>query len=312
MRVGAKVPNFGPLPTEHGIPAMSRRLEAAGFDSLWISDHVVMPGTVTSRYPFSADGRATWDTDAPWYDAVVLLGMMAAVTERVELGVAVLLLPLRHPVVFAKQAASLDALSGGRLTLGVGAGWLAEEFDALAVPFDTRGSRLDEWMSLVRSVWTGRPPAHLGAHYDLPPDVRCFPQPAHAIELLVGGHTPAARRRAGRAGDGWLAQQSLDAVDPAELAAGQAEVVAAAPDDGSRRLVLRLVEAAGRPEDAAERLADLAAAGVSDVIVDVDWTDDGPERAAAALLPAARAAGNAEVSDAGASWGPSGPRSGER
>src|SRR5699024_3249987 len=85
MRIGAKVPNFGPMPTEVGVPAMSRRLEAAGFDSLWISDHVVMPGTVESRYPFSADGRATWDVDAPWYDAVVLLGMMAAVTERAEL-----------------------------------------------------------------------------------------------------------------------------------------------------------------------------------------------------------------------------------
>ena len=215
MRIGAKVPNFGPLPTELGIPAMSRRLESAGFHSLWISDHVVMPGTVTSRYPFSADGRATWDTDAAWYDAVVLLGMMAAVTERVELGVAVLLLPLRHPVVFAKQAASLDALSGGRLTLGVGAGWLAEEFDALGVPFDTRGARLDEWMALLRSVWTGRPPAHLGAHYDLPADVRCFPQPVHAIDLLVGGHTPAARRRAGvPATVGWPSRRWAPSTPP--------------------------------------------------------------------------------------------------
>jgi probable F420-dependent oxidoreductase len=290
MRVGAKVPNFGPLPTELGVPAMARRLEAAGFDSLWISDHVVMPTTVASRYPFSADGRATWATDAPWYDAVVLLGMLAAVTERVELGVAVLLLPLRHPIVFAKQAASLDALTGGRLTLGVGAGWMAEEFDALGVPFATRGGRFDEWIALLRAVWTGEPPAHLGAHYDLPADVRCYPRPAHPIELLVGGHTSAARRRAGRAGDGWLAQQALGAVDTAELFAGQAEVTAATGDGVPRRLVLRLVEAAGRPEDAAAHLAELAEVGVTDVIVDVDWTaPDGPERAAAVLRGAAAA-----------------------
>src|SRR5262245_48583876 len=135
VRIGAKLPNSGAVALQRGIPEMARALEDAGFDSLWVSDHVVMPAAIDSRYPFSRDGRATWATDTPYVDALVALALAAAVTRRVTLGTAVLVLPLRHPIVFAKQAASIDAASGGRLQLGVGAGWLAEEFEALDVPF---------------------------------------------------------------------------------------------------------------------------------------------------------------------------------
>ena len=289
MKVGARVPNFGPLPIELGVAEMSARLEAAGFDSLWISDHVVMPDVVESPYPFAADGKANWATNAPWYDAVALLGMMTAATKTTELGVAVLLLPLRHPVVFAKQAATIDALSAGRLTLGVGAGWMSEEFDALAVPFTTRGSRFDEWMDLARSCWTGAPAAFDGSHYQLPPGVQCYPTPTHPIPFLIGGHSPAAFRRAGTRGDGWLAQQSALSIDVSELRSGIGAMHAAADaigrNSGDLRVVLRLVESAGAPELVAERFESLAAVGVTDVIIDVDWaTDDGPERAADVLL----------------------------
>ena len=289
MKIGARVPNFGPLPIELGVADMSARLEAAGFDSLWISDHVVMPDVVESRYPFAADGKANWATDAPWYDAVALLGMMTAATTTAELGVAVLLLPLRHPVVFAKQAATIDALSAGRLTLGVGAGWMSEEFDALAVPFKTRGSRFDEWIDLARSCWTGAPAAFDGAHYQLPPGVQCYPTPAHHIPFLVGGHSPAAFRRAGTRGDGWLAQQSALAIDVSELRKGLEAMNAAADaigrDSSDLRVVLRLVESAGVPELVADSFESLAAVGVTDVIIDVDWAaDDGPERAADVLI----------------------------
>ena len=124
MRIGVLVPNSGPWPSELGIPAMARTAEAAGFDSLWVSDHIVLPETIESHYPFAADGRATGPTDTPYVAALVALALMAAATERPTLGTAVLVLPLRHPVVFAKQAASIDVASGGRLRLGVGAGWL--------------------------------------------------------------------------------------------------------------------------------------------------------------------------------------------
>src|SRR5262245_40690240 len=109
VRIGAKVPNSGPLVARLGIPEMARTLEQAGFESLWVADHVVLPAEIRSRYPFAADGRATWSTSVAYIDAVVALALVAGATERATIGTAVLVLPLRNPVVLAKQAASLDA-----------------------------------------------------------------------------------------------------------------------------------------------------------------------------------------------------------
>ncbi|MBX5440285.1 MAG: TIGR03619 family F420-dependent LLM class oxidoreductase [Solirubrobacteraceae bacterium] len=247
---------------------MARTLEEAGYDSLWVADHVVLPREIRSRYPFAEDGRATWPTDTPYIDALVALALAAAATERVRLGTAVLVLPMRNPVELAKQAASIDVASGGRLELGVGAGWLAEEFAALNVPFERRGSRLEEWMAIARACWTGAPEARESDHYSLPADVLCLPQPAHEIPLYVGGHSPVALRRAGRLGDGWLGQQSALALDPETLRA-EIAAVAEAAGGAPRRTVLRIVESLGRPDVVAAKLGALAAAGVDEVIVDV-------------------------------------------
>lgn len=283
MRIGAKLPNSGPLPLEVGIPALARTLEDAGFDSLWVSDHIVFPREIRSRYPFASDGRATWATDAPWVDAMVALALAAAVTERVRLGTAVLVLPLRNPVELAKQAASIDVASGGRLELGVGAGWLEEEFDALGVPFASRGSRLDEWIEIARACWTGSPAARRSPHYALPDGLVAQPTPAHRIPFLIGGHSPAALRRAGRVGEGWLAQQAAGALDPERLARDATAIAAAAPGGAAPRVVLRVVESLGRADLVAERLGELAEAGVDEVIVDVPPDAAGAERAHAAL-----------------------------
>jgi probable F420-dependent oxidoreductase len=278
VRIGALVPNSGPLPLEVGIPAMAARLEAAGFDSLWVSDHIVLPASIESHYPFAADGRATWPSTTPYVDALIALALMAAATEHATLGTAVLVLPLRHPVIFAKQAASIDVASGGRLQLGVGAGWLREEFDALGVPFEDRGRRLVEWMAIARDCWTGTPAARSSERYTLPEGVLCLPTPARPIPFLMGGHSPAALRRAGRLAAGWLAQQSLSELDPHALAEGANAMRAAAeeagrdPDDA--RVVLRLVESAGRAGEIASVLPALASAGVDEIIVNVDWEDE--------------------------------------
>jgi probable F420-dependent oxidoreductase len=273
LRIGVKVPNSGPLPARLGIGAMAAELESAGFESLWVSDHIVLPSEIGSRYPFAADGRATWATDTPYFDALIALALIAEATERATIGTAVLVLPLRAPVVFAKQAASIDVASRGRLRLGVGAGWLEEEFDALDVPFAGRGKRLDEWITLIRDCWTGAPGAHESELYHLPAGVLCLPTPAHRVPFLVGGHSPAALRRAGRIGDGWLAQQSLPALDPDELGVAVAAIRAAATeagrDDAELEVVLRIVDASGRSEELAARLPELAAAGVGEIVVDV-------------------------------------------
>jgi probable F420-dependent oxidoreductase len=274
MRVGAKLPNSGALPAELGIPRMAAALETAGFSSLWVSDHVVMPSVVTSRYPYAADGVATWATDEPWYDSIVALAMAAAVTNEVELGTAVLVLPQRQPVVLAKQIASLDRLAAGRVVLGVGAGWLAEEFAALATPFDSRGRRTDEWIDLLRSCWTGRPDAFDGLHYQLPPGVVCEPTPARPVPILVGGTTPPALRRARQRGDGWLGIQSAAAID-----VGAIDRAVGALGDAGRR-VLRIVGSSQHGAEVARASPSLAAAGITDIVVDVDWSADVDAQAA--------------------------------
>src|SRR3954454_14259916 len=253
MRIGAKLPNSGPLSAD--IPAMAATLERAGFDSLWVADHIVMPETIRSHYPFAPDGRATWPTDTPYVDALIALALAAAVTTRVRLGTAALVLPQRNPVELAKQAASIDVASNGRLELGVGAGWLAEEFAALNVPFERRGARMDEWIAILRECWTGRTRARSSEFYDLPEGTRCLPTPSD-IPVLIGGHSPAALRRAGR-NDGWLAQQDAQELDPAGLRF-----------DG--RVVLRIVGSLGHEELVAKRLAEL---DVEEVIVDVPIDD---------------------------------------
>jgi probable F420-dependent oxidoreductase len=270
VQIGAKLPNSGPLVRTIGITEMAATLERAGFESLWVSDHVVLPKEIRSRYPFAADGKATWSTTVPYIDAVVALSLIAGATERATIGTAVLVLPLRNPVVFAKQAASLDALSGGRLRLGLGAGWLREEFEALDVPFETRGRALVEGIRILRECWTG---TYRGK-------IVCEPTPVGDLPVYVGGHSEPALRRAGAVGDGWLGQQSLDAIDTDELEAADAAMRVAAADAGrdpsALRLVLRIVDSAGRSDEVARRLPALEAAGVDEVIVDVDWEAGDP------------------------------------
>ena len=209
------------------------------------------------RYPFAADGRATWPTDTPYVDALIALALAAAATTRVRLGTAALVLPQRNPVA-AGQAGGVDRRrqSGGRLELGVGAGWLAEEFAALNVPFAKRGARMDEWIAILRECWTGRTSARSSEFYDLPggtllsADARR--DPAAHRRPLAGGAATSARN------DGWLAQQDADKLDPAAL-----------EFDG--RVVLRIVGSLGREAHVAKRLAEFE--GVDEVIVDVPIDD---------------------------------------
>jgi probable F420-dependent oxidoreductase len=290
LRIGAKVPNSGPLPAEIGIPEMAGALDEAGFASLWVSDHVVMPAQIESRYPFAADGRATWPSTTPYVDALVALALIAGATKRAAFGTAVLVLPLRHPVIVAKQLASLDAAGGGRLRLGVGAGWLREEFDALNVPFATRGSRFEEWIAILRACWTGAPAPRESEHYTLPAGVLCLPTPVGEVPILVGGHSRPALRRAGALGDGWLGQQSLDALDLGEISAARSSMQSAAEaagrDPDRLQIVLRIVVATGRGEELARELPLIARAGVDEVIVDADWEAADPAAEYARLASA--------------------------
>jgi probable F420-dependent oxidoreductase len=272
IAIGAKLPHTGPIVAAGRIPEAAAALERAGFESLWVSDHVALPRSVDSYYPFESDGVARWRTDVDYLEALVALAAAAAVTRTVRLGTAVLVLPIRNPVLLAKQTASIAALAPGRMRLGIGAGWLREEFAALDTPFPARGARTADWMALLRACWAGTPDAHDSEHYRLPADLLLLP--SATIPIYPGGHSAAALRRAGRLGDGWLGQQSLPDLDPIVLAADITVVReaarAAGRDPVTLRIVVRIVESSGCATQLAERVAELAAAGVDEIIVDSD------------------------------------------
>lgn len=282
MKIGTILPYLGP-PDGQTLSDCAQRAEQAGFDSVWVNDHVVMVRDAVSPYPYSADGAMTWAPDANIFDSLISMAMAAARTERVEVGVAVLIAPMRNPVVMAKQLATLDYLSGGRVVLGVGAGWLAEEFEALEAPFADRGARLDEWIDLLRECWTGTPSRTDYAHYRLPPGVLCYPTPARPIPILVGGMSRHAQRRAGRV-DGWIPFQWADSMDFAALRAGMETMRRQAESEGRRTMPQTIVRFKGANEVIAGHLPHLASIGVSEIIVETDWqAEDGPQRAVEVL-----------------------------
>jgi probable F420-dependent oxidoreductase len=287
IRLGAKLPHSGSLPVRLGLDQMAARLETAGFDSIWVSDHVVFPQRVPSGYPFSDDGRPTWPMDVDYIEPLIALAAAAPATARAELGTSVLILPMRNPVYFAKQAACIDALCRGRLVLGVGAGWLREEFDALQMDFDSRGAVLDEWLEIARGCWTGNFGPFEGKFYQLPHAIYCRPAPVRMPPVLIGGHSRLALERAGRIADGWLAQLSMETLSEEAIASAVGTMRSAGRSGLSYRAVLRISGADHRMDELARRLDSLASAGATEVIVDVDWGDeDGPRRAIEALRSA--------------------------
>ncbi len=169
--------------------------EDLGYGSIWSTEHIAIPLEIKSRYPFSDDGVPSFRADAKWFEGMIALGFAAAVTSRIRLGTAVIPLFNRDPLSLAKQAATVDCLSGGRLELGLGAGWLAEEAQLLGHPSDQRGKRLDEAIDLLRTAWSEHPVEHHGAFYDVPP-VGVSPKPIQGadVPIWIGGASPAALR----------------------------------------------------------------------------------------------------------------------
>src|SRR5262249_32531965 len=182
---------------------VARRAEALGFESVWMPEHLVFPVRIESRYPYTADGVPPIVPEAPLLDPLLILTELAAVTSRIRLGTNVYVLPLRHPLVTARLAVTLDVISGGRFTFGVGVGWLAEEFRAVGVDFATRGARARECVRALRALWTESEPAFHGKFFDFGP-VKFEPKPVQApLPIGFGGGSEPALRRAAGLGDGW-------------------------------------------------------------------------------------------------------------
>lgn len=204
MHFGLAFANTGPFAQADAAVAFARAAEAAGFESIWTVEHVVVPSGYESEYPYSPTGKMPGPEDSDIPDPLVWLAYLAGCTTTIKLGTGILILPQRNPVVLAKECATLDAMSKGRLLLGVGVGWLEEEFDAIGVPFAQRGKRTDDHIAAMRALWTGEKATH---HGEFTTFDDCYMRPAPAqssVPIHIGGHTEVAARRAGRLGDGFF------------------------------------------------------------------------------------------------------------
>jgi len=186
------------------LPPLARAAEEAGIDSFAISDHVVHPETISSRYPYADTGERYWDAATPWPDPWVTVGALAATTDRLKFFTNVFILPARNPFLVAKAVGTAAVLSGNRVALGIGVGWMREEFELLGQEFSGRGRRTDEAVEILRLLWTGKPVEYRGACFEFPP-TSMSPVPTAPIPIYGGGLSKAAFRRAARLLDGWIA-----------------------------------------------------------------------------------------------------------
>jgi probable F420-dependent oxidoreductase len=205
MKLGLMFVNTGPFTNPALLTHLATTAERCGVESLWTVEHVVIPQDYKSPYPYSSSGKIPGGEDVSIPDPLLPLSFAAAVTKKIKLATGVLILPQRHPLYVAKEVATLDQLSGGRAILGIGSGWLAEEFSALGLDFHTRGARTDEAIESIRVLWSDAAASFHGKHFNFGP-VKCYPKPTQkgGVPIHIGGHSPAAARRAGRYGDGFF------------------------------------------------------------------------------------------------------------
>jgi probable F420-dependent oxidoreductase len=268
----------GVLAGKEAITSLARRADALGFDSIWVTDRLCIPLPPTGAYPYSASGAFPLGPDEPWLEALTAVTYLATVTERIQVGTSVLVVPYRNVLHTARALATADYLAGGRLILGAGIGWWREEFQAVGAPFADRAARTADALRLMKAVWTRERITLNGVEAG-----GLRPHPARAIPIWIGGHSEAALRRVVEVADGWhpLGLRPPVRLDPAELAprVGRLRELAAAAGrdpagitisfkapvrlDGGERGLL-----AGPPAAVAEDLRAYAAAGVQHFVLD--------------------------------------------
>jgi probable F420-dependent oxidoreductase len=231
------LPTASPMTTPDLLDAVAEGAEQRDVGTVWVGEHVVLFPEYESRYPYAEDGRIPAPSGSGLLDPMVTLTYLAARTSTVRLGTAMLLLPQRNPVYVAKEVSTLDWLSGGRVDLGVGVGWLKEEFDALNTPWPNRGKRTDEYLEVLRTLWMDETSQFKGETFDLPA-CEMFPKPLQDPHppIHIGGETPAALRRAANVSQGWHTFNR----SPAQLAEGLAELDPLLEAAGRTRADLRI------------------------------------------------------------------------
>lgn len=244
---------------------LARAAEEAGYDSMVVPDSICYPEHSESVYPFNPDGTREFLEDKPFLEPFSLIPALGAVTERLRFVTFVLKLPVRNPVLVAKQATSVAVLTGGRLSLGVGTSPWREDYDVLGVPWAGRGQRMDEEIAIIRGLAAGGYFEYHGTVFDVPP-VKMAPVPDRPIPILIGGHGDAALRRAAQAGDGWLHGGG----DPAGLPALLARLAEFRRQAGTagQPFEVHVISLDAYTVDGVHRLAEQ---GVTDVIVGFRW-----------------------------------------
>ncbi len=204
MRIDLWVPTATPFATPELLAVVGEEAEQRGVGTIWVGEHVVLFEEYASSYPYAEDGRIPAPPGTGLLEPLTTLTYLAAHTTTTRLGTAMLLLPQRNPVYVAKEVATLDWLSGGRVDLGVGVGWLEEEFNAVNVPWPRRGKRTDEYLAVLRTLWCDETSSYEGECYTLDP-CQMFPKPVQQPHppIHIGGESPAALARVARAGRGW-------------------------------------------------------------------------------------------------------------
>jgi probable F420-dependent oxidoreductase len=300
MRFGFYLPTRGPLANRADLARFVQAGEAAGFASVMIADHIAFPMEIASKYPYTVDGSFPGQGDS--LEQLATMAFIAGVTKRLRLVSSVMILPHRNPVVTAKMLASIDVLSEGRVTVGVGVGWLREEFEALNAPdFDKRGAVSNEFLEIFKALWTDSPATHKGEFYQFE-KLRCEPLPLQKPHppIWIGGHSKPALRRTAKYGDGWHPVGAIAAspIPPDEMRAKLDELKRLTETEGRDFETLTIsfkaplydteikdvdgkrLSFSGPPEQVVEDIGTYTDLGISELIFDfrTDTIDESIER----------------------------------
>lgn len=255
---------MGPVADPDFIVRYAQLVESLGFESLWTIDHAVMHAQYDSRYPYKSTGKTPLPADANMPDPLIMMSLIAGVTKTIRLGTSMLILPQRHPIILAKEVATLDQYAKGRITLGIGVGWVEEEVATMKQDFTDRGRRANEWIEIMKTLWTEDVSEFDGDYFQFK-GVISNPKPVQAggVPLMIGGHSPAAARRAGRYGDEFYPHWSTRGPNKEELERLMPSVVESAERAGrpanAVRLTLTSTSDAKTARDTAEFCAELGA-----------------------------------------------------
>ncbi|MBW2424027.1 MAG: TIGR03619 family F420-dependent LLM class oxidoreductase [Deltaproteobacteria bacterium] len=235
MKFGIRIPppQMGPIEDPDFVVRYAQLVERIGFESIWTIDHALMCVEYDSRYPYKTTGRTPIPAEGNMPDPLITLALIGAVTERIRLGTSMLILPQRHPILLAKEVASLDRYSKGRVTLGIGVGWVKEEIEILGQDFSDRGRRADEWIGILRALWNEEISFYEGDYFRFA-GIVSNPKPCQpgGVPLMIGGHSEAAARRAGRYGDEFYPHWSTRGPNVEELRRLQAVITRTAEEAG--------------------------------------------------------------------------------